>query len=124
MSLGFGAMDQAILRALAAEVQFSRVRLSACSLRQAAISAQYVSQDKVQLHFRCRYCVFEGGGEIELTAEIYKEAAEMPPPEERDHDFRDPITADEVLAVHEQLSAWRHGLLELVASRQAEPPAR
>src|SRR5205823_4337514 len=90
VTLGFGAMDQAILRALAAEVQSRKCPGCGNSLRHADISAHFAGKDKVQLHFRCRFCVFEGGGEIELTAEIYKEAAEMPLPEERDHVRIDP----------------------------------
>ena len=123
MTVLFRRMDQAILRALAAEVQSRKCPGCGNSLRHADISAHFAGKDKVQLHFRCRFCVFQGGGEIELTPEIYKEAAQIPVPEERDHEFRDPITADEVLAVHEQLASWRYGLLELVASRQPEPPA-
>ena len=116
-------MDQAILRALAAEVQSRKCPGCGNSLRQADISAHFAGKDKVQLHFRCRFCVFEGGGEIELTAEIYKEATENPVPERDERPALDPITADEVLSVHELLSSWRLGLQELIASPQTEPPA-
>jgi hypothetical protein len=116
-------MDQAILRALAAEVQSRKCPGCGNSLRQADISAHFAGKDKVQLHFKCRYCVFQGGGEIELTPEIYKEAAESVPPEGREHELLDPISADEILAVHEMLADWRMGLQELLQSRQPEPPA-
>jgi hypothetical protein len=115
-------MDQAILRALAAEVQSRKCPGCGNSLRQADISAHFAGTDKVQLHFRCRFCVFEGGGEIELTPEIYREAAETTIPEQHEHESLDPISADEVLQVHELLQGWRHGLQELVGLRQAEPP--
>jgi hypothetical protein len=113
-------MDQAILRALAAEVQSRKCPGCGNSLRQADISAHFAGKDKVQLHFKCRFCVFEGGGEIELTPEIYKEAAETVVPEGREHEFLDPISADEILTVHEMLAAWRSGLQELIAARQPE----
>jgi hypothetical protein len=115
-------MDQAILRALAAEVQSRKCPGCGNSLRQADISAHFAGKDKVKLHFKCRFCVFEGGGEIELTPEIYKEAANTVVPEEHEREFLDPITADEILTVHETLVSWRLGLHDLIKSRQAEPP--
>jgi hypothetical protein len=113
-------MDQAILRALAAEVQSRKCPGCGNSLRQADISAHFAGKDKVQLHFKCRFCVFEGGGEIELTPEIYKEAAEAVVPESREHELLDPISADEILTVHEMLAGWRSGFQELIAARQPE----
>ena len=112
-------MDQVILRVLAAEVQ--RRRCPGCNkpLRQADISAHFSSADKVQLHFRCRYCVFEGGGEIELTPEIYEEAARTARRDQRSVHLAEPISADEMLHVHELLDDWRGGFQDLLTS--AEP---
>jgi hypothetical protein len=86
-------VDQVILRVLAAEVQ--RRRCPGCNkpLRQADISAHFSGVDKVQLHFRCRFCVFEGGGEIELTPEIYEEAARNGPAEAGADLASEPISA-------------------------------
>ena len=112
-------MDQVVLRVLSAEVQRRKCPGCGNSLRQAAISAQYVSQDKVQLHFRCRYCVFEGGGEIELTAELYREAARTAGVEERASWMADPISADEMITVHEVLSGWTGGFTALLSPQLA-----
>src|SRR5215472_10157618 len=108
-------MDQVVLRVLSAEVQRRKCPGCGNSLRQAAISAQFAGRDKVQLHFRCRYCVFEGGGEIELTAELYKEAARTAGVEERVTWLSDPISADELLTVHELLAGWNGDVVELIA---------
>lgn len=112
-------MDQVILRVLAAEVQ--RRRCPGCNkpLRQADISAHFSGADKVQLHFRCRFCVFEGGGEIELTPEIYEEAARNGPAEAGADLASEPISADEMLQVHELLCSWSGGFADLL-SPQAE----
>jgi hypothetical protein len=115
-------MDQTVLRVLAQEVQRRKCPNCGNPLRSASISTAFLAADRVGLHFRCAHCVFEGGGEIELTAEIYKEAAENPVPEQHERPTLDPITADEVLSVHELLSSWRLGLQELIASPQPEPP--
>ncbi len=114
-------MDQLILRVLAAEVQ--RRKCPGCdnSLRQADISAHFSGADKVQLHFRCRFCVFEGGGEIELTPEIYEEAARSARREERSELLAEPISADEMLHVHEFLDGWRGGLSELFSTVEVQP---
>jgi hypothetical protein len=116
-----GSVDQVILRVLAAEVQ--RRKCPGCdnSLRQADISAHFSGADKVQLHFRCRFCVFEGGGEIELTPEIYEEAARSARREERSVVLTEPISADEMLHVHELLGAWRGGLSELLSAAEPQP---
>ena len=55
-----------------------------------------------------------GGGEIELTAEIYDEAARTARLEERDSLLSEPISADEILQVHELLSRWNSGLAQLL----------
>jgi hypothetical protein len=107
-------VDQVILRVLAAEVQRRKCPGCSNSLRQADISAHFSGTDKVQLHFRCKFCVFEGGGEIELTAEIYDEAARTARLEERESLLSEPISADEILHVHELLSGWNSGLAQLL----------
>ena len=115
-------MDQVILRVLAAEVQ--RRRCPGCNkpLRQADISAHFSGVDKVQLHFRCRFCVFEGGGEIELTPEIYEEAARNTPAEAPEEPSAEPISADEMLQVHEVLAGWTSGFAELLRPRPERQP--
>jgi len=111
-------MDQVILRVLAAEVQRRKCPGCSNSLRQADISAHFSCAGKVQLHFRCRFCVFEGGGEIELTPEIYDEASKTARQEEQEISLAEPITADEVLSVHEMLAAWTSGLADLVEPKE------
>ena len=115
-------VDQVILRVLAAEVQ--RRRCPGCNkaLRQADISAHFSGVDKVQLHFRCRFCVFEGGGEIELTPEIYEEAARNAPPEDSEESVAGPISADEMLQVHELLAGWTGAIGDLLAPRPERQP--
>jgi hypothetical protein len=108
-------MDQVILEVLAAEVQRRKCPGCGHSLRNARVSAAYSAADKVQLHFQCRFCVFEGGGEIELTPEIYQEAAETALAEVEVQRQADPITADEMITVHELLAAWNSGFDELIA---------
>lgn len=115
-------MDQVILRVLAAEVQ--RRRCPGCNkpLRQADISAHFSGLDKVQLHFRCRFCVFEGGGEIELTPEIYEEAARNSTVETREESWAEPISADEMLHVHELLAGWKGSFSDLLSPRPERQP--
>ena len=116
------AVDQVILRVLAAEVQ--RRRCPGCNkpLRQADISAHFSGVDKVQLHFRCRFCVFEGGGEIELTPEIYEEAARNSVTETHEEIVAEPISADEMLHVHELLVSWKGGFSDLLSPRPERQP--
>jgi hypothetical protein len=116
------AVDQVILRVLAAEVQ--RRRCPGCNkpLRQADISAHFSGVDKVQLHFRCRFCVFEGGGEIELTPEIYEDAARNAPSEVAEDGVVEPISADEMLHVHELLAGWTGGVGDLLMPRPERQP--
>lgn len=111
-------MDQVILRVLAAEVQRRKCPACGNSLNQADISAHFAGADKVQLQFRCRFCVFEGGGEIELTPEIYDEASRAARREERETILSEPISADEILAVHEALLHWKGSLLDLLAREE------
>jgi len=125
-ALHFGAptmpgVDQVILRVLASEVQRRRCPGCGNSLRQADISAHFSGADKVQLHFRCRFCVFEGGGEIELTAEIYEEAARNARQDEREELMAEPITADELLFVHELLDGWTGNVVHLLARAEVQP---
>ncbi len=114
-------VDQVILRVLASEVQ--RRKCPGCSnpLRQADISAHFSGPDKVQLHFRCRFCVFEGGGEIGLTPEIYEGAARSAHQEEKAVILAEPITADELLHVHELLHDWRGDFTNLLATTEPQP---
>ena len=113
------SVDQVILRVLASEVQ--RRKCPGCSnpLRQADISAHFSGADTVRLHFRCRFCVFEGGGEIELTAEIYEEASRSAQQEERRELLAEPISADEMLLVHELLNGWGSDLSTLLVRPDA-----
>lgn len=115
------SVDQVILRVLASEVQRRKCPGCSNSLRQADISAHFSGADKVQLHFRCRFCVFEGGGEIELTPEIYDEASRSARSDERETLISEPISADEILHVHELLSDWKSGLSGLLGPRQGIP---
>ncbi len=117
------AVDQVILRVLAAEVQRRKCPGCSNSLRQADISAHFSGADKVQLHFRCRFCVFEGGGEIELTPEIYDEAARTARAEERDGVVAELISADEILLVHEVLARWNSGLVDLLTRQEPSHPS-
>jgi hypothetical protein len=114
-------VDQVILRVLAAEVQRRKCPGCSNSLRQADISAHFAGSDKVQLHFRCRYCVFEGGGEIELTPEIYEEAARTAKRDHRGGHLAEPISADEMLHVHELLDDWRGDFRDLFTSAEPQP---
>lgn len=110
-------MDQVILRVLAAEVQRRKCPGCAKPLEQADISAHFSGPERVQIHFRCRFCVFEGGGEIEITPEIHDEAARNARAEERAELVATPITADELLVVHESLDGWVGGFAELLSPR-------
>ncbi len=114
-------MDQVILRVLASEVQRRKCPGCSNSLRQADISAHFSSTDQVQLHFRCRFCVFEGGGQIELTPEIYEEAARSARQEERAELLAEPITADELLHVHELLDDWTGDFGHLLVRPEPQP---
>ena len=114
-------MDQVILRVLASEVQRRKCPGCSNSLRQADISAHFSGADKVQLHFRCRFCVFEGGGEIELTPEIYEEAARSARDEDRMELLAEPISADELLQVHELLADWNGDLASLAGRTDPLP---
>jgi hypothetical protein len=106
-------MDRAILHVLSTEVRNRRCPGCGASLRHADVAARFSARQKVTLHFRCRHCVFEGGGEIELTDQMYEEANQSPSLDRPQREL-DPISADEMLAVHEQLAGWSGGLAQLV----------
>jgi len=114
-------VDQVILRVLAAEVQRRTCPGCRASLRLAEISASFSGSDRVQLHFRCRFCVFEGGGEIELTSEIRLEAGSAAALEEREGNLGAAISQEEVAAVRDALAIWNGGVSELMTS--GPPPA-
>ena len=121
-------VDQVILRVLAAEVQRRKCPGCSNSLRQADISAHFSGADKVQLHFRCRFCSFEGGGQFELTPEMYREAAEIATSEGEELLLPepllvpeiDPITGDDLIAVHEILNGWSGGFSQLLEKATAQ----
>ena len=104
-------MDEVIIRVLTGEVQKRRCPGCGFSLRAADVSAAFAGLDKVRISFRCRFCVFEGGGEIELTPEIYREAAQatQEPPD------RGPISEGEMASVREILAGWNGDLTDLLA---------
>jgi hypothetical protein len=107
-------MEQVVLRVLRAEVRRRKCPGCGNSLRRADIEASFRNDKSIQLHFRCRFCSFEGGGEFELTPEMCVEAAEIATaegeevliPEPVAVSDLDPITADDLIAVHEILNGW------------------
>lgn len=114
-------MEEIIIRVLTGEVQRRRCPGCGFSLRAADVAAAFEGADRVRLRFRCGLCVFEGGGEIELTPEIYREAAQLSPepvpgePVSGEPISGEPISGDEIISVHEILAGWRGGLTQLVA---------
>src|ERR1700694_6219040 len=70
-------MEQVFLRVLRAEVRRRKCPGCGNSLRRADIEASFRTDKSIQLHFRCRFCSFEGGGQFELTAEMCREAAQI-----------------------------------------------
>jgi hypothetical protein len=119
------AVDHSILRALAAEVHRRRCPGCGRSLREAEISAHFSTRDRVHLSFRCGRCSFEGGGEIALTAEMRAEAAAAEaPPAQVTGRAADPITADEIISVHEILAGWSGDFTALLeAEPDLKPPS-
>ncbi|SRR5258707_5466753 len=107
-------MEQVVLRVLRAEVRRRKCPGCGNSLRRADIEASFRSDNSIQLHFRCRFCSFEGGGQFELTPEMCREAAQLATgegeelllPEPVKVPDLDPITGDELIAVHEILHRW------------------
>lgn len=115
-------MERAILRVLAAEVQRRHCPGCEGSLARADVSAHFSGRDQARLQFRCHACGFEGGGEIELTQSIYHEAARTARAEDRLLAALEPISADDILAVHERLGAWNGAVTQLLG--RAEPTSQ
>lgn len=114
-------MEQVVLRVLRSEVRRRKCPGCANSLRRADIEANFRNDNSIQLHFRCRFCSFEGGGEFELTAEMCKEAAQIATaesdetvlPEPVARIDLDPITGDDLITVHQVLAGWQGDFSEL-----------
>ena len=117
-------MEQVVLRVLRAEVRRRKCPGCGNSLRRADIEASFRGDNSIQLHFRCRFCSFEGGGEFELTPEMCREAAQIasvdggepavPAPEPVLAGVLDPITGDDLIAVHQILDGWTGGFEQLL----------
>jgi len=115
-------MEQVVLRVLRAEVRRRKCPGCGNSLRRADIEASFRNDNSIQLHFRCRFCSFEGGGEFELTPEMCREAAQIATsegeelllPEAIGQPEVDPITADDLITVHEVLAGWSGGFQQLL----------
>ena len=115
-------MEQVVLRVLRAEVRRRKCPGCGNSLRRADIEASFRTDKSIQLHFRCRFCSFEGGGQFELTAEMCREAAQIATsegeelllPEPISVPDLDPITGDDLIAVHEILASWSDGFTQLL----------
>ena len=115
------SMEQVVLRVLRAEVRRRKCPGCGNSLRRADIEASFRNDSSIQLHFRCRFCSFEGGGEFELTPEMCREAAQIAGadgeellPEAVGLPVVDPITADDLITVHEVLAGWSGGFSQLL----------
>ena len=118
-----------MLRVLRAEVRRRKCPGCGNSLRRADIEASFRNDNNIQLHFRCRFCSFEGGGQFELTPEMCREAAQiatadggepaLPEPETVTVGVLDPITGDELIAVHQILSDWSGDFSQLLAPSPA-----
>jgi hypothetical protein len=116
-------VEQVVLRVLRAEVRRRKCPGCGNSLRRADIEASFRSDNSIQLHFRCRFCSFEGGGEFELTPEMCREAAQIATADGGEPalpepvvaaELPDPITGDELIAVHQILSEWSGGFAQLL----------
>ena len=115
-------MEQVVLRVLRAEVRRRKCPGCGNSLRRADIEASFRNDNSIQLHFRCRFCSFEGGGEFELTPEMSREAAEIATADGEEAVFPelsaapdlDPITADDLISVHEILRGWSGDFSQLL----------
>jgi hypothetical protein len=119
-------MEQVVLRVLRAEVRRRKCPGCGNSLRRADIEASFRGDNNIQLHFRCRFCSFEGGGEFELTPEMCKEAAQIAVGEGEEATLGEPvlvpdvepITADDLIQVHEILRGWHGDFSQLLAQPQ------
>lgn len=117
-------MEQVVLRVLRAEVRRRKCPGCGNSLRRADIEASFRGDNSIQLHFRCRFCSFEGGGEFELTPEMCREAAQIASTDGGEPAVRvpepvlvgvlDPITGDDLIAVHQILDGWSGGFEQLL----------
>jgi len=121
-------MEQVVLRVLRAEVRRRKCPGCGNSLRRADIEASFRTDNNIQLHFRCRFCSFEGGGQFELTPEMCREAAQIATaegeelllPEPATGPAIDPITGDDLIAVHEILNSWSGGVGQLLEKSTAK----
>jgi hypothetical protein len=115
-------MEQVVLRVLRAEVRRRKCPGCGNSLRRADIEASFRNDNNIQLHFRCGFCSFEGGGQFELTPEMCREASQIATsdgeelllPEPLTVSDLDPITGDDLIAVHEFLNSWSGNLGQLL----------
>ena len=115
-------MEQVVLRVLRAEVRRRKCPGCGNSLRRADIEASFRNDNSIQLHFRCRFCSFEGGGEFELTPEMCREAEQLATADGGEPVIAelapapglDPITGDELIAVHQILNDWSGDFSQLL----------
>ena len=117
-----------MLRVLRAEVRRRKCPGCGNSLRRADIEASFRNDKSIQLHFRCRFCSFEGGGQFELTPEMSREAAQIATaegeelllPEPVSVPDLDPITGDDLINVHEILNSWSGDFSQLLEKSSVE----
>jgi hypothetical protein len=115
-------MEQVVLRVLRAEVRRRKCPGCGNSLRRADIEASFRGESSIQLHFRCRFCAFEGGGEFELTPEMAREAVQLAGRDEEEpvrleppsNPTLGPISDDEMIDVHRFLHTWSGDVRELI----------
>lgn len=117
-------MEQVVLRVLRAEVRRRKCPGCGNSLRRADIEAGFRGDSSIQLHFRCRFCAFEGGGEFELTPEMQREAVQLAGRDDEEPVAKEatanaslgPITDDELIDVHSFLRSWSGDVQELITT--------
>jgi hypothetical protein len=117
-------MEQVVLRVLRAEVRRRKCPGCGNSLRRADIEASFRDENNIQLHFRCRFCSFEGGGEFELTPEMCREAAQIATAEDEEPVLVEanarpelgPITGDEMIELHRLLAGWSGDVKQLLTT--------
>ena len=117
-------MEQVVLRVLRAEVRRRKCPGCGNSLRRADIDASFRDESNIQLHFRCRFCSFEGGGEFELTPEMCREAAQIATSEDEEpvvveasaNAALGPITGDEMIELHRLLKDWSGDIHQLLTT--------
>ena len=117
-------MEQVVLRVLRAEVRRRKCPGCGNSLRRADIDASFRDESNIQLHFRCRFCSFEGGGEFELTPEMCREAAQIATSEDEEpvaveapaNAALGPITGDEMIELHRLLKDWSGDIQQLLTT--------